>query len=97
MIIYKITQIRAENNVLRFFSFFNISIAYWPRTNLAEYLELLWYLIINSFTIFRQMFVVRRLLIKQYQKYLTRQKSSNSKIEDLREKIKMKTPMGNVY
>lgn len=54
-------------------------------------------LIKNKLTIFLQMSVARCLSIKQCQKYLTRQKSSKSKIEDIREKIKMKTPIGNKY
>lgn len=50
----------------------------------------------NSINVFRQKSLVVLYSTKQHPKYLTKQKSTNSKRDDLKEKIKMKTPIGNV-
>lgn len=49
----------------------------------------------NSINIFQQI-SAGRLTIKQCPNFLTKSKSTYMKKEDLKEKIKMKTPIGNV-
>jgi len=50
----------------------------------------------NSINVLCRTSVVVSLSTKQCPKYLTKQKSTNSKKDDLNEKIKIKTPIGNV-
>jgi len=51
--------------------------------------------VMHSMNIFRQTAVIR-LSVKQCPIHSTKYKSTKSKNEDLKEKIKMKTPIGNV-
>jgi len=50
----------------------------------------------NSINVFRQKSLAVIYTTKQCPKYLIKQKSTNSKKDDLKEKIKMKTPIGKL-